>query len=339
MKSQTSLRRPRPKAVLRGRWTLDALQEHLQFAVDLELWTIPYYLSALFSIKNAASEASQIIRTVANQEMLHMQLAANVANAYGGEVSVTPPVYGDGIPHLDFRLDHPDPTLIFSPWSSDLGPLDATRLNTMCLIEYPDWQGKSNLDPDAAEYGSIGDFYHSVAIGAEELRQHIVGNRNQLDVFSRFYPGFSTPTVTRDGEYGWPQVQQIINAIVTQGEGRLDRGMAAEKRARVLPWMRVFSGFIPPDLQNVADDLRPQSDHFEKFFYLKGEPLPEIWVARDLTEAGAAAQARLRRNFADLCGILQAEMRGEPGEFSPRMFQIGGDIVSCWKHGATPTFS
>lgn len=339
MRSTTPLRRLRPSAVLRGQWTLDALQEHLQFAVDLELWTIPYYLTALFSVKDPASEAVQLIRTIANQEMLHMQLAANVANAYGCEVSLLPPVYGEGIPHIDFTLDHPDPTERFSPWSSDLGPLDVTRLNTMCLIEYPDWQGKTNLDPDATEYGSIGDFYHSVAIGAEELSRHIVGGRNQLDVFSQFYPGFSTPTVIRDGEHGWPQVQQIINAIVTQGEGRLSPDMEPHKLAKLPPWLRILSTFIPPALQNQADDLRPQADHFEKFFYLKGTRLPETWTAGEPTPEGEAARKRLRRNFAELLRILQSEMRGEGGEFSPVMFQIGGDIVSCWKHGAVPSFS
>lgn len=339
MRSSTPLRRLRPKAVLRGQWTLDALQEHLQFAIDLELWTIPYYLTALFSVKDPASEAVQLIRTIANQEMLHLQLAANVANAYGGVVSLTPPVYGQGVPHIDFSLDEPDPTKIFSPNSSDLGPLDETRLNTMCLVEYPDWQGKTNLDPDATEYGSIGDFYHSVAIGAEELRRHIVGGRNQLNVFSQFYPGLTTPTVTRDGEYGWPQVQSIINTIVTQGEGRLSPDMAPHKLTKLPPWLRILSAFIPPELQNQADDLRPQADHFKKFIYIKGTRLPETWTAGPITPAGEAAQERLRCNFAELCNILQAEMRGEAGEFSPVMFQIGGDIVSCWKHGAVPSFS
>lgn len=339
MRSTAPLRRPRPRAVLRGQWTLPALQEHLQYALDIELWTIPYYLTALYSVKDPASEAAQLIRTIANQEMLHMQLAANVANAYGGEVSVSPPVYGEGIPHLDFDLDEPNPTKIFDPWSSELGPLDVTRLNTMCLIEYPDWQGKTNLDPDATEYGSIGDFYHSVAIGAEELRHRIVGGRNQLNVFGKFYPGFSTPTVTRDGEYGWPQVQQILNAIVTQGEGRLSREMEPHKIAKLPPWLRILSGFIPPSFQNQADDLRQQAPHFDKFVYLKGTELPATWTAGEPTREGEAAQERLRRHFAELCAILQAEMRGQAGEFSPVMFQIGGDIVSCWKHGAVPSFS
>ena len=329
----------RPKAVLSDDWTLEALQEHLQFAVDLELWTIPYYLTTLGSIKDAATEQGELIRSVANQEMLHMQLAANIANAYGTVVSVTPPTYGAGIPHLDFNLDHPNPTRIFSPWSSDLGPLDDTRLNTMCLIEYPNWNGKANLDPDATEYGSIGDFYLSVAIGAYKLRKHIKGGRNQVDLFQNFYQGLEHVTVTRDGEYGWPAVQQMLNTIVSQGEGRYTDKMEPHKRAKIPPWLRIFSAFVPAAMQNTADDLRPQADHFEKFVYLKGMKLPETWTPGALTAAGKAAQDRLRKNFGSLCRMLENRMRGEYVEFGPAMFQIFGDIVSCWKHGAIPTFS
>src|SRR5688572_2520585 len=64
-------------------WTLEQLQEHLQAAVDLEFWTIPYYMAAAYSIKDQGEEAFQLVLSVVNQEMLHVQLAANIANAYG----------------------------------------------------------------------------------------------------------------------------------------------------------------------------------------------------------------------------------------------------------------
>lgn len=340
MKTPVSVKRRHcPRAVHEGRWTLADLQEHLQYAIDLELWTIPYYLTALYSIKSGSAEAQQLVRTVANQEMLHMQLAANLANAYGCEVCVSPPVYDGTVPHLDFSLDKPDPTRFYKDYSPYLGPFDQARLDMMCLIEYPDWSGHVILDPDAEEYGSIGDFYHSVAVGAEELKREIRGNRNQLNVFQNFYPDFEQPTVTRDGAYGFSQVQDLINAIVSQGEGRLDRNMLQADRQKVRSWLRVFDAYIPPDFQNPADDLRQVSPHYEKFTYLQKQPFPEVWTEGPPTPAGQAAQERLRVDFARLCQILQSEFRGEGGEFSPLMFQIGADIVSCWKHGALPTFS
>ena len=331
--------RARPRPVLhRDQWTLEQLQEHLQYAIDLELWTIPYYMSAMFSIKDPGTEATQLLRTVVNQEMLHMQLAANVANAYGVDVRIDPPVYGHGIPHLDFALDDPDPRVFFTPNSSRIGPFDETRLNTMCLIEFPDTNDRTSTDPDQDEYGSIGEFYASVSVGAEQLKHEIIGNRNQLDVFSRFYPGMAFSTVTRDGEYGWPQVDALVSTIVAQGEGGIDRRLRMHL-AELSPGDRPFDTWIPAAMQNLADDLRPQADHFEKFFYLKGQDAPEVYELGQSTPAGVAAQARLVRNFAELCAILQSEFRGQGGEFSPLMFQIGGDMVSCWRHGVVPRFS
>ena len=61
------------------------LYEYLQGAIELEHATIPLYLTAAFSIKPGFNrEARAIIISVANQEMLHMSIAANVLNAIGG---------------------------------------------------------------------------------------------------------------------------------------------------------------------------------------------------------------------------------------------------------------
>jgi hypothetical protein len=165
------------------------LKKHLQYAVDLEFWTIPYYLTALYSIREQSSQAFQLIRSVVDQEVLHLELAANIANAYGVNVKFTAPEYGGGIPHLDFAINEPDPTKIFKNWSSNLGPLDAAHIDAMFLIEYPEWgsgglellnqrmstlqekesaekvlpglqhlQGEVELLQDTTKYGSIGAF-------------------------------------------------------------------------------------------------------------------------------------------------------------------------------------
>jgi rubrerythrin len=65
------------------KWAPAHLKDHLQFAIDLEFWTIPFYMSALYSIVDRTSDAFRFVQSVMNQEMLHVQLAANVANAYG----------------------------------------------------------------------------------------------------------------------------------------------------------------------------------------------------------------------------------------------------------------
>ncbi|XP_019623628.1 PREDICTED: LOW QUALITY PROTEIN: uncharacterized protein LOC109469537 [Branchiostoma belcheri] len=65
--------------------TLDELKKTLQIALQLELSTIPPYLSALFSIKDGDNqEVTALIRSVVVDEMKHVALVANLLNAIGG---------------------------------------------------------------------------------------------------------------------------------------------------------------------------------------------------------------------------------------------------------------
>lgn len=68
------------------------LQDLLQTAILIEHSTIPPYLTALYSIKDGTNVlASQIIRSVAVEEMLHMIMVCNVMNAVNIQPSVNQP--------------------------------------------------------------------------------------------------------------------------------------------------------------------------------------------------------------------------------------------------------
>jgi hypothetical protein len=68
------------------------LQDFLQTAILIEHSTIPPYLTALYSIKDGTNLlASQIIRSVAVEEMLHMIMVCNVLNAINIQPSVNQP--------------------------------------------------------------------------------------------------------------------------------------------------------------------------------------------------------------------------------------------------------
>ena len=68
------------------------LQDLLQTAILIEHSTIPPYLTALYSIKDGTNIlASQIIRSVAVEEMLHMIMVCNVMNAVSIQPSVNRP--------------------------------------------------------------------------------------------------------------------------------------------------------------------------------------------------------------------------------------------------------
>lgn len=86
------------------------LQDLLQTAILIEHSTIPPYLTALYSIKDGTNAlASQIIRSVAVEEMLHLIMVCNVLNAINIQPSVNRPqnypVYPMKLPmNVDFYI-------------------------------------------------------------------------------------------------------------------------------------------------------------------------------------------------------------------------------------------
>ncbi len=303
-------------------WTLPILQEHLQWAVDVELFTIPFYMSAMYSIKDQSTEAGRLIKSVVNQEMLHMQSAANVANAYGTPLHISAPLYGGEVPHLNFKMDEPDPTLIYHPHSTAIGAFDLERLNTMCIIEFPDWNAKPELAPED-EYGSIGELYESIKTGCTVLADQIQGGNKQVDLFSQFYPNTKL-TVTESGKAGLPQVINLIDLIVDQGEG------LAKK-----------TQYVPKRYQNPADDIQPTWDHYEKFTYLLNQPFPETYSLLPYGERQIKLQKIQLGHFDEFLKVMNEMFTtgDTPESFGVVMYKNGAAIAACWQNGVLPAFS
>jgi hypothetical protein len=310
------------------RWSLEGLHAHLQDAIDLELWTIPYYLSAMYSIRDPASDAYQLIQSVVYQEMLHMQLMCNLLNAFGGLPRFKAPVYGGPqIPHLNFNLDEPNPTRFFTPYSTEIGPFDQQRLNTMCLIEYPEWQSRTKPDmrEDRAQYGSIGEFYDAIRIGITEHGDYLRGGIRQVDFFSSYYNNLSGTTITGDGMEGYQQAIELLNVIIAQGEGQT-RGDAD----------------IPSKYQNTADGFHDSWPHYRKFMQIRDmRQCPATFVPdREPDPPGRKSQQILASDFANFIRILNSLFQGKPYDaFGASMARLGGEIRSCWQHNAVPKFS
>lgn len=312
-------------------WDLEALYGHFQSAVDLELWTIPFYLSALYSIEDPSSDAYQLVQSVVYEEMLHVQLAGNVANAYGYSPTFRPPVYrGRKVPHLAFRLDTPNPTEEFSPYSAEIGPLDELRINAMCLIEYPEWDTERTPDlrPRVEQYGSIGEFYVALRLGMAELREHVRGRRRQVDYFRSFFHDLPRQTVDLDGDAGFRQALALVDVITDQGEGQT-RGDAD----------------VPVEARNTADGFEESWTHFRKFLTIRASgKFPKTYDGVASPEPGSPghrAQDRLRQDFAAFLEMLQAMFAGdaEIDGFGSLMARLGGDVLTCWQRGAIPKFS
>lgn len=315
-------------------WAAKHFPAHLQGAVDLELWTIPYYMSAMYSIKDRNSEAYQLLRSVINQEMLHLQCAANIANAYGLSPTITAPSYDKNkIPHLNMSFNPSKDTEPYTHHSFQIGPLDEERINGMCLVELPDYGVTDQqliLETLIDQYSSIGAFYKALRYGALALKDEIKGGIKQVDAFSAFYRNIPSMVITESATTGYDQVNLLIDLITDQGEGENKDQKDIE---------------IPTVFQNTADDTHPEMDHFEKFNLIKDYPkgLPETYTVKapgDYTDEDRKLEQILIQQFGQLTGLLQALFNGEnPQNFFPVMAGVGAAITNCWKHGVTPKYS
>ncbi len=325
-------------------WTIEHLKDHLQAAVDLEFWTIPFYISAMYSIKERSSQVYQLLRTVVNQEMLHLQCAANIANAYGLSPTMKAPQYeGTTIPHLDFSLDNPQAIAPYEPYTAEIGSLDLQHINAMCLIEIPDYasgEKKIVLQSKIEEYGSIGEFYRALRHGASLLKHLIQGGVRQVDYFSAFYRNMPNMTITESGAAGFHQVELLLDLITDQGEGQSKEDPT-----------------IPYSFQNTADDIEPKDDHFAKFNQIKKDvgaqeqKLPDTYIGKDpseYTEEDKQLEAILIEQFRLLMTLLDQLFKGDhqlleddknnPENFFSTMASVGGAISNCWHHGVTPRY-
>lgn len=97
--------------------TIDSLQQHLQWAIELEHATLPPYLCALYSLDPARNpDAVELVSSVFVEEMIHLSLAANLLNAVGGEPRLDVPQLLPGYPR---QLPHGSMELSLLPFGPD----------------------------------------------------------------------------------------------------------------------------------------------------------------------------------------------------------------------------
>ena len=139
--------------------TIESLREHLQWAIELEHFTIPPYLCALYSLDAGRNpEATELVSSVLVEEMLHMTLAANLLNAVGGRPQLDNPKMLQGYPR---PLPHSDRSLEISLFR--FGP---EAIDTFLKIERPSPTG---APPEGDNYETIGQFYDAIKRGFREL--------------------------------------------------------------------------------------------------------------------------------------------------------------------------
>lgn len=136
-----------------------ALFTLIQTAVNVELFTIPLYMTTLYSIRGTypapvdgqdlwpglrpdptsslpSQRAFNAIFSVYVQEMLHLQLAGNLCSAMGLPPRFEPPVYdGTTLPCIGDLKNMPG----YEDVRVELGPLNRNQIRLFLAIENPDW--------------------------------------------------------------------------------------------------------------------------------------------------------------------------------------------------------
>jgi Ferritin-like len=216
-------------------WTIEDLRTHLMAATEVELTTIPPYLTALYSIEPGANKkAAEVIHSVVMEEMLHLALAANVLNAVGGfpDLPTNAPVYP-----VAFPFHGPQ------PFEVGVGPLSDEALDTFLLIENPSHPPKTvRLATSAASkprvlllaeengYETIGDFYSAVEEGLRALdsKGKIFTGDPKRQVPKEFYggPGQGGEIIeVSDLKTALAALEQIVE----QGEGDVTKPPPGDK--------------------------------------------------------------------------------------------------------------
>ena len=174
------------------------LQEMLTNAVQLELSTIPPYLTAYWSVKGG--EVKGMIFGIILQEMFHMGQAANLLTGIGGTpaINTDPPSYPGNLP----GGVRPELTVY-------VASLTTTWLNDVAMqIEYPEDGPITLFEGD--EYPTIGAFYTAIEEAIENLKPAFDTTRQlSLDVGGNQVEVVPT----------WEKAIEAIQIIKEQGEG------------------------------------------------------------------------------------------------------------------------
>jgi hypothetical protein len=187
------------------------LRDALQAALELEHAVIPPYLYALYSLEPDGNRAvAEIIRSVVDEEMLHLTLAANLLNAVGGRPLLDSP---DILP----RYPGPLPGTVDDGLVVGLAPFSVPLVrDTFMRIEEPEPPaGHGGLADGSADPGAlltIGQFYRQIRATLVALGQDAFTGGRHHQVATNLLPG-AIPVLDV------ASACRAIDTIVDQGEG------------------------------------------------------------------------------------------------------------------------
>ncbi|WP_411968807.1 ferritin-like domain-containing protein [Haloferax sp. YSSS75] len=277
--------------------TREDLQEHLQWAMQVELSTIPTYLYAMYSIEDEHSDPYKLVRSIVVEEMLHTALVANLNVAIGGQ----PAFYDEAVmPSYPMDLPHHKP-----PLRLNLQPCSIEFIEGVCMpIEHP--RPVDGL-PEDDDYETIEQFYLAVEHAIESLDQR--------------EPLFETPRVARqmmDPSYYAPVEFDVeesgglrpvtdlesaclaVETVIHQGEGLRDEHWADpghHELTHYYKFKQIADGTYPlgtvrpvptnPTRDDFDPALRPVAELFDAVYSYTFVLMDEIYSTTDREEKDA----------------------------------------------------
>lgn len=203
---------PGPRKIYRPIHTIEQLAKHLQWALSVELSTIPPYLCALYSIVDPSAAAYGLIRSVAVEEMLHTMLVCNLMNAIG-----TPP---------SFAREHVPAYPGYIPHHAAGGPFIQLQAlspglarSVFMAIEQPETSPRSPAQ--GSEFKTIGQFYKAVEEGFERCverfgPEEVFGHDTGWQRTDTYFGGGGGRLVR---VHDLASAKRAITEITEQGEG------------------------------------------------------------------------------------------------------------------------
>ena len=281
-----------------------SLKKQLQLAVQIEFATIPLYLTALYSIINGTNvEASELIKNIVIQEMLHFSQAANILIAIGGDVVIDDakavPKYplkklpGGVLPKLQLHLKKFTLEHVYRNFMAVESPM-------LSCTFFPEIERHTN---------TIAEFYMEIKSCLYTLRDTIfVSGSEKRQVKWTWGVNDGTLYTVTD----WKSADKAINEIIEQGEG-----------ARFGP--------LDPSTDQYAHFFRFEEivcqHELEKLptgYAYKGDPIPYdaagVWPMRDNpskdnTKPGSpcyTVNRAFHSVYRHLLRILQKAFNGQP---------------------------
>ena len=268
------------------------LAEALQAAVEIELATIPPYLTAWWSVEDDATYQARSLREIVEEEMAHMAIAMNLLVSLGPDyhpaIVERAPVYPTPLPrgirpHLTVQLESLSEESLLSFIEIERGDEEEQDIELCHTL--------------GEEHASISRFYRDVFATFESLRPEIHVERQ--------IHGHLSPLVVTSLD----DVERAVDAIVVQGEGsslRNPQDTGPDDLAHVWRFREISVG-----KRYQYDPILGQWDFID--------PIPEAEIAcvppvpRGGYTEGPAELARFDRAYTNMLRALELAWRAPVG--------------------------